>query len=482
MSLTGALSNAFSGLTANARAAGLVSGNISNALTEGYGRRELSLSSQGHGMHGGVAVNGVVRHGDPALLSDRRISDAGIGLTDTLQNHSIRMERAIGAGDDPASLVGRIGALENALITAGSNPSSEQRLESVSRAADAIADTLNALSDDVQSARSDADRSIGFAVEAINRTLKQVDTLNGQIAKTVRLGRDPSSLLDTRQKAIDSISEMVPLRSVARDDGVVALFTQGGAILVDGTAAELSFMPTPLVQPHMTQGNGMLSGIMINNRPVSTAQDGPLGGGSLAAQFQVRDEETVRLQAQFDGIARDLTERFDPGGPDGSLAAGQPGIFTDAGVAFDSTDEVGYAGRIRLNAAIDADTGEVWRLRDGLAAATPGEVGDATLLQGIHAALNETRTSASPVLGSAARSASGFASEVASDAAATRVQSDAELSFAQAQNLALKELELTQGVDSDQELQLLMQIEQNYTANARVMSVVDDMMQAILAI
>ena len=54
MSLTGALSNALSGLTANTRAAGIVSANISNALTEGYGRRSLEISPNRIGTHGGV--------------------------------------------------------------------------------------------------------------------------------------------------------------------------------------------------------------------------------------------------------------------------------------------------------------------------------------------------------------------------------------------------------------------------------------------
>ena len=56
MSLSGALSNALSGMTANARKAGIVSTNISNALTEGYGRRELAVSPSMIGTYGGVSV------------------------------------------------------------------------------------------------------------------------------------------------------------------------------------------------------------------------------------------------------------------------------------------------------------------------------------------------------------------------------------------------------------------------------------------
>ncbi|MFZ5963546.1 flagellar hook-associated protein FlgK [Thalassococcus sp. BH17M4-6] len=479
MSLTGALSNALSGMTANSRAASLVSANIANALTDGYGRRELVTSPSQVG-HGGVMVNGVLRHGDPVVLSDRRQSDAGLGFADGLQSYATWAERTIGAADDPGSLTGQIAAFENALITAASNPSSTARLETVARSADAIAQTLNTLSGAVQGKREEADRTIARQVDTINTTLRQVEDLNTQIARTVRLGRDASSLMDSRQRAIDGISDMIPLRSVAREDGVVALFSTGGTVLLDGSATQLDFSPTPVIAPHMTQSGGLLSGITINGRPVDSSGNGPLSGGALAAQFQIRDTEGTGLQAQLDGVARDLIERFGAGGPDATIAPGQPGLFTDAGLAFVPADETGIAGRIALNTAVDPDTGEVWRLRDGLDAATPGEVGNAALLQASHAALGATTVPGSAALDPVARGVSGHVAALTSDVASFRVQTDASVSFAQAQNLALLELELGQGVDTDRELQMLMQIEQNYAANARVMSVVDEMMQAML--
>jgi len=44
MSITSALSNALSGLTVASRGAQVVSSNVANALTDGYGVRELSLT------------------------------------------------------------------------------------------------------------------------------------------------------------------------------------------------------------------------------------------------------------------------------------------------------------------------------------------------------------------------------------------------------------------------------------------------------
>ena len=80
MSISGALSNALSGLTVNARMAETVSNNLSNSLTDGYGVRSLELSAgQTGGAGGGVRVISVNRFVDAGILADRRLADAALG-------------------------------------------------------------------------------------------------------------------------------------------------------------------------------------------------------------------------------------------------------------------------------------------------------------------------------------------------------------------------------------------------------------------
>jgi flagellar hook-associated protein 1 FlgK len=57
MSISGALSNALSGLNASSRTADVVSANVANVLTEGYAPRDIALQSQRDGR--GVSVTGV---------------------------------------------------------------------------------------------------------------------------------------------------------------------------------------------------------------------------------------------------------------------------------------------------------------------------------------------------------------------------------------------------------------------------------------
>ena len=61
MSLSTALNSAMSGLSAAGRSTSVVSDNLANALTEGYYRRTLDLTSAGQ--TGGVKIGAVYRNG-----------------------------------------------------------------------------------------------------------------------------------------------------------------------------------------------------------------------------------------------------------------------------------------------------------------------------------------------------------------------------------------------------------------------------------
>lgn len=484
MSLSGALSNALSGLTAASRSAQVTASNLSNIMTPGYGRRGLELGSRALGGYGGVTVNGVIRHVSPSLISERRIAASSQSGSNTLASYHNRLESLVGTPANGDSLSSRLADFETSLIAAASRPDLDQRLNQVRLEAQSLTSTFERISDGIQAMRGDADREISTTVDRLNSALVQVRDLNIQISSAFVNGRDTSALEDQRQLLVDEISEIVPIKSVPRDLDAVALFTPGGAILLDGSAAEVEFSAANVIVPHMTQSGGHLSGLTINGVAISTdAETGQMRGGRLAALFEVRDVLAPEAQAQLDAVARDLVERFQDSGLDITRLPGDPGLFTDNGAAFLAADEIGLSGRLRINASVDpAQGGATWRIRDGLCAVSAGPVGNASLLLDLQAVLVSQRVPASGSFGTSAHSASGIQASFLAGIGSDRHVADQTLAFASARFSELETQLLAEGVDSDEEMQRLMLIEQAYAANARMIQTVDEMMQALMRI
>jgi len=197
----------------------------------------------------------------------------------------------------------------------------------------------------------------------------------------------------------------------------------------------------------------------------------------------VRDGLAVQAQARVDAVARDFIERFQDPAVDPSLAPGDTGLFTDAGAAFDPAGEMGLSGRLEVSALVDpASGGGLWRLRDGLGAAAEGPVGENALLVRMGDALASLRTPASGGLSTGARSAPALAGDLLSMASVDRQTADQRLGFSAARQEGLRSIELQDGVDTDQEMQKLLLVEQAYAANARVVTTVNELIDTLLSI
>ncbi|MEO9779220.1 MAG: flagellar hook-associated protein FlgK [Sedimentitalea sp.] len=477
MSISSALNSALSGLTAASRASGIVSDNLANVMTPGYARRSLELSSAAE-TGPGVQVVGVHRHSDPVILSDRRSADAEQGNAQVLSDFYSRLESLVGTGTDTSSLSMRLAEFESSLITAASSPESTQRLDAVSYAANDVVTAINDAAEGLRSMRTQADTSIGTQVEQLNQTLGNVQKLNARITSTLSTGGDISALQDQRQSLLDQINTIIPINVVERDYGQIALYTDGGAILIDGPAAELGFSPASDTVPEMTLSGGGLSGLTINGISVS---ERAIAGGTLAANFQIRDDAAVSAQAELDAMAQDLIERFETVTLDPTTAAGEPGLFTDAGSTFDPTNETGVANRLSLNDLVDpTEGGESWRLRAGLGATDAGESGDARQLQAFTAILEEGRATGTSVFGTGLASAADIVSDLTSRVALNSDRANGILTFASANQTEMARIEAAQGVDTDAELQQLMIVERAYAANAKMIQTIDEMMETLL--
>lgn len=117
MSIGSALSNAMSGLDAAAKSAELISSNVSNALTPGYAKRSLELSSR-QSAQGGVKIDAVLRQENTVICSERRLADGRNEQSSARSLFLDSMVNLLGELGTSSSLSGDISKLENALLVA----------------------------------------------------------------------------------------------------------------------------------------------------------------------------------------------------------------------------------------------------------------------------------------------------------------------------------------------------------------------------
>lgn len=480
MSLSVASSSALSGLTAATRGTELVSTNIANKSVAGYARRELDLASSVAGA--GVNIVGVRRILTTGLLADDRIAQAASARSATVAAFHQTMETAIGTANDDSSLSSMLTAFDASLASASARPDSEVRLSQVLEAARALTDKLNRISFSIQDARTAADAAIATDVSRLGTALDKVAELNRQIVVLGAQGQDPSSLVDTRQAVIDEISGIIPIQEVARENGRVALFSKGGATLLDGTTpARVEFRAAGTVTPDMTAANGTLSTISLNGEALDAAQMSVFSGGSLAANFDIRDSLAPAQQSQIDAFAREIYVRLSDPGVDPGLTAGQHGLFTDSQSDLLAANEAGFASRIGVTSAVDpAQGGQLWKLRSGINAVTPAEAGESGIFLAMSSALAASRTPASASVSTSPRTLLTFSAEIASQTASARLGSETAAAQDQSRSDALRTARLAEGVDTDTEMTSLLFLEKAYSANAKVLQTVNDMLDQIL--
>ena len=313
MSLSLTLSNALSGLQANARQADQISGNVANALTEGYSRRSVLLAENVvAGLGAGVSVSGVQRASSPAAAEARRLADAAAGRAGVLSDAAGRLATSVGDPGDAGALATAATRLQEAIAAAADTPESAALLRGAAFAADDFAQSINRIATEVATLRTEADAAIARQVADINGALFRIKSLNREIQSRAVTGGDISALQDQRERMIREVSGQIPIRVVRRENEAVAIYAKNGGQLLDGRVYELEFTPTRVVGPNQTLANGALSGLSIDGRAYDIGEGDGAGlfdGGALAAAFELRDRILPATGDDLDALAEDVILR-----------------------------------------------------------------------------------------------------------------------------------------------------------------------------
>ena len=481
MSISAAILAARSGLQVTSQKAEIVATNVANASTPGYVRRSLVVGELVQGSQtSGVVSLGISRAGDDILKGQRRELTSDVAQSTVLASTWQSLSKRVGDTASGSGLFSSFSNFESALRASVTSPESTSTATSLLDAAKSVARELNSLSNYGAQARAEADSEIAQGVEAVNTALKQVQDLNKRISSIDRTSEHAATLMDERQRVLDTIAQYLPIQTVQREYGSIDVLTTQGVYLINGsTAQQLEFTPSSTFTSEQTLADGDLSGISVGGidlTPGSTSF-GAVSGGMFGALFTLRDQDIPAFMDQLDMVANDIVSRLSDDAIDPTKTPGAQGLFVDPA----GTGSLGLASRISVNAAVDpAQGGEIWRLRDGLGATTSGPPGNSAILSAMFDAFTQIKSlNANGIQG--AFSASDLAAQLSSAVGQKRVHQDSVLASTQAQHLTLVEAEQAEtGVNVDQEMESLLLIEQAYAANARVIQVARDMISVLM--
>ncbi|SDF93639.1 flagellar hook-associated protein 1 FlgK [Limimonas halophila] len=300
MSLSGALGNAVSGMLASQRQVEVISGNVSNAQTEGFTEKNAAASARVlGGRASGVQISQITRDANPFLEAELRGEQSGLRNTETKSEFSQRIQDLFGTLDSDSALPNQIADLKSKLEQLGVEPGNTAARTEVVRQAETVANQFNDLTDGIQELRRQADTQIDQAVQSINDNLQQLQQLNQDIAEASGTGDPTANLEDQRDQALQEISGLIDIQTFTRDNGAVSVFTNEGSPLLNAEQGRVEFNASGSFQP----GQG---GNSVTSTTGSTL--GPDAGGRLGALLEVRDQTLPDLQGDIDRLAAQVRE------------------------------------------------------------------------------------------------------------------------------------------------------------------------------
>ena len=451
------LNNALSGALASQLALSSSSQNIANLQTKGYTRQAALLNAVGPATGStqagnGVRVTSLLRFSDNYKTQQLWRTASDLGERAQTQPYLTQLETVM--GNDDASLSGGIDKFFAALnAVAGVDPTSTPLRQQVVTAAGLLSQRFNSLNNVYNSQLQSVRQQRVSIVDSANTAIAAIATLNTRIANANATGSNASSLIDQRDQAIDSLASQMGLEVSDQPDGTRNVSLKSGqALVLGGVAGKLSvsgnadqafsltFAGTAF-DLDVTRAGGQLGGLSAYEKDVLLPLQNNVA--EMAQQVATKVNDQLALGYTMDGSKGSKPLFVYNTGNTSNMLQVASG-FQTADLAFSSDGTPGDTGNLQALAAIKNQTVTLTGLGDLL-------LGDAdTQLVGKLAVDSQQNTGALDTYQS------------------MRDQAEADW-------------QSTSGVNQDEEAVHLVEYQNMYQANMKVMSVANALFDATLA-
>jgi flagellar hook-associated protein 1 len=503
MSLDSSLSIASRSLQDVTQSLGIASNNIANANTPDYATevsQQTALTAGGVGL--GALSGPATRQIDLALQQAAFGQDTIVTNLSTSSTLLSPISNALGTPGQGTDLPSLLGKVQDAFTTLLADPSNATQQSAVVSAAGTLTAGINQLSQTYAQQRLAAETSVVSDVGTANSDLSQIGQLSDQIIAARGAGQSTADLENQRDAVVQDLNNIVGVRTLAQPDGDLLVTTTSGLSLPTRASSGPLKTSAVTLSAGVTYAGGQIPPVTLGGTDVTTQ----LTGGSLGAAITARDTTIPTFQAELDEFSQQLSSRFAAQGlnlfsdPNGNIPAGG-GTPAQSGY-------VGYASVIQVNPAVAADPAQV---RDGNALVTGSASGASAFVpnptngpQGFTTLISRVLTyafgaDAQAGVAQPAPAVSGLGPDGTLSAPypppATLADTASTLAAAQAAVIANTSNSLTQAqttqttmnsalanasaVNVDAQMSQVLQLQNAYAANAKVISVIQSLYTAL---
>ncbi|MGW8392941.1 flagellar hook-associated protein FlgK [Pseudoduganella sp. HUAS MS19] len=456
------INNALSGSLAAQAAINTTSQNIANLQTKGYTRQGVLLSavapaSGTSGAGFGVEVSKLIRFSDSYKSQQLWRANSELGSRTQSQPYFTQLERVM--GDEQTSLSNGVDQFFRALNAAGVDPVSTPLRQQVLTAANAMAQSFNSIYNVTRQQQVSITQQRDAMLPQLNTLSANIAALNQRITQAGSLGTNTSALVDERDRAIDALANLVSVEVLEQPDGTRSVSLRSGQPLVVGNLAGTLGM-NPSTTP---------ASLELKFAGTTFGLDDTKVGGQLGGIGDFEKNTLQPLQQSLLDMADQLATKVNTTLSAGFKPDGAPGTATPGSALF-TFNAAGTGGILGLVPGFQASD---------LAFSSNGAPGDSKNLQDLIAIKGQPITLSSigtVLIGDADTQLVG---KLAIDSGqnqslletATTIRQQSEDDWA-----------ATSSVNKDEEAINLVEFQNMYQANMKVIAVANTLFDATLAL
>lgn len=479
--------------------------NIANANTPGYSRQTANLQqtvpssipSMGHNLSigTGVTVASIERARDLFVDRQFRWESSKQQYWEGREDALVKIE---GLLNEPSenSLHDDLDKFWNSWSDLSKNPENMGARSVVLERAASVADTLHNIDQQITEMQKGLDSSVRVQIHQINVYSKQIQDLNMQIKRAEVSGDNPNDLRDKRDAIVDELSKIVNVRAVESKDSTfkdreVNIFklyigndNVGNQILVDDTSAYQLEEPSvpgvnglPFAQVKWATGNPLGNVAVDLGDGLGKLEANLLMRGSqydLAAGDTKDNAYLSDLRKKYNDLASGIAYAVN-GIHKTGVAQGvtPPATIPDFFETNDGTTSI-TAENIKVSSALNTDP---WQIATGKTLVGDGEIAKA--ISTLSSGWTGLPSTATPPV-----SATSFGDYYGASIAEMGVDVQQATRMKEGQNVLVTHMsnqrESLSGVSLDEEMTNLVRFQKSYSAAARLVTMMDDMLDTIV--